>query len=259
MEEFKLYSLLSDDIEEEKLLRRELRKFNWGAFAFSWFWGACNGVFHKCIVALVLFVIALFWPNIILVLVLIGYAIYLGINGNRWVYNEKRITDVPKFIKGQRIWAAAVLILLGLSAGFLFIIIPLMIKSVGDLFSPAGRAELMLKSTVRLIVEDKEHPPFKDGADVAAYMLQEESITKVMKHSKMEPYGASGVKVVSDVDSSSDFIAFTFYKEESCAVAKKNCYIYYFEGSSQDTPKPLAKAYYGDSGDVKIVQNKKKK
>lgn len=258
IQEFKSYSFLSDDIEEERLLCAELRKFNWGAFAFSWLWGACNGIFHKCFVVFVLFVIALFWTNRILVLILIGYAVYFGINGNRWVYNEKRITDVPKFIKGQRNWAAAFVIILCLSAGLLFIIVPLIVASVGPIFSPAGRAELMLKSTVRLIVSDKEHPPFKDGADIATYMLQEKQISKTMSRTKMEPYGTSGVKIVNDAYSSSEFFVLTFYKEETCAVEKKNCYVYYFERSSKDTLVPLAKAYYSDSGDIKIVQNKKK-
>lgn len=257
MEEFKSYSLLSDDIEEEKMLRAELRKFNWGAFGFSWIWGACNGVFHKVFVAFVLWIVAIFLPFLsgIAGLGIIGYSIYFGINGNRWIYNEKHIADVQKFIKGQRKWAAAFVIILGLCVSFWLLTVLSLLVSGFNPFTSSGRAEMILKPLVDTIVNSNKYSSFKDGTDVAAYMLEDSHNSS--STSKFEPYGVYGVKVTRD--SSSANMAFTFYKEDNCDIAKKNCYVYYYENMAGGPLVPISKAYYSDSGDMKIVKIKKKK
>ena len=89
---------------------KELSKFNWGAFWFTWLWGVCNGVY---------------WPLAVLLLgiipyirtfVGIGLSIYLGIKGSRLAWeSNKKWASFAAFKETQRKWSKAVLWVLGIS------------------------------------------------------------------------------------------------------------------------------------------------
>lgn len=76
-----------------------LRRWNWGAFYFSWLWAVCNGIY---------------WPLVILI-PYVGWftgpiiAIILGINGNEWAWEKKHWRNVEHFTRNQHSWAMAAL------------------------------------------------------------------------------------------------------------------------------------------------------
>lgn len=76
-----------------------LRKWNWGAFYFSWLWAVCNGIY---------------WPLIVLI-PYVGWlaspvvAIILGINGNEWAWEKKYWHNIDHFTRNQHNWAMAAL------------------------------------------------------------------------------------------------------------------------------------------------------
>lgn len=72
--------------------------FNFGAFWFTWVWG----LNHKkpiTLVALVLGIIPYIGS-----LAAIGFAIWVGLNGNRWAWESGRFTSVQDCLNCQRIW-----------------------------------------------------------------------------------------------------------------------------------------------------------
>ncbi|MDO8507398.1 MAG: zinc ribbon domain-containing protein [bacterium] len=133
----------SQNISNE--LPPELKKFNWGAFFFSWIWGIGNGVW----IALLVFLFqsipafgslvgiitgsfseqagAVITSIITFVGVIgqIGFLIWLGINGNRLAWKTGRWADIEKFKATQKKWAIAGLVFVG---GF--IIIPILMLIV---------------------------------------------------------------------------------------------------------------------------------
>lgn len=91
---------------------KELEKWNWGAFFWSWIWAA----FHK-----------IYWPLCIILIGLIPYAgqvcalclcVYLGMKGSRLAWNSGKYTDFESFKRIQHNWAVAGLIFFVLSATF---------------------------------------------------------------------------------------------------------------------------------------------
>jgi len=260
MEEFKEYALLSDDIEEERLLRKELRQFNWGAFVFTWIWGCFNGIYQKTILALILLVIAILVPCVAWVayLGLFGCAIYYGIYGNRWVYNEKRVRDIPTFIDTQKKWACAGLIFTILSIVLSTVIFIVSMLFVGKVASSSGRGEIIMKTMVKTMVKSDNYASFKDGSDIAADVLAEPK--KSDADSDILPYGAAGVQfVVKTSGKPTSKIAMSFYKNGACDIAKKNCFIYYYEAPYEGDFVPVSKGYFSDSGEVRVVALKQKK
>ena len=109
---------------EEEVLDKELNKFNWGAFWWSWVWGLFNSVRHWTIYVL----LALFCLDILLnvinirigsraILLLcmfmglfrLGLKVYIGIIGNKLAYSAKNYETIETFNKVQRIWAIVTL------------------------------------------------------------------------------------------------------------------------------------------------------
>ena len=91
-----------------KQLPYELQQFNWGAFGFTWMWGIYNKsyiTFWYMASMLLMFVpfIGYFAP--------LGFAIWFGIKGNEWAWNNKEWESIEQFNSIQRNWAKAVAIL----------------------------------------------------------------------------------------------------------------------------------------------------
>lgn len=96
------------------------KRFNWGAFFFSWLWGLGN----RSYITLIIFPIAILDIVPILgTIVLLGILIWFGINGNKWAWQNKKWKSIEEFHKVQKIWAISGCILICI----FFILIPAII------------------------------------------------------------------------------------------------------------------------------------
>ena len=73
-----------------------IKKWNWGAFAFTFFWGIGNQVYIS-LLCLIPFV------NIVMIFV-------LGAKGNEWAWKNNNYRDVEEFQKTQSTWNRAGLV-----------------------------------------------------------------------------------------------------------------------------------------------------
>jgi len=82
---------------KESEVPNELKKWNWGAFCFSWIWGIFNNTYRAFLV---------FIP-------LVGflYMIVLGVKGSEWAWRHKKWDSIEHFQATQKKWAKAVLFL----------------------------------------------------------------------------------------------------------------------------------------------------
>lgn len=104
----------------------ELNKFNWGAFFLSWIWGIGHGVW----IALLIFLFN-FFPmiasligllitsivgegigsivtsilTIVSLVIIFGFLIWLGRNGNRLAWKAGRVKDIESYKKAEKTWA----------------------------------------------------------------------------------------------------------------------------------------------------------
>ena len=118
---------------------REVKRFNWGAFFFSWIWGLFNKSYLTLIalaVAVLSYVIAFlfgfivglycskeFAGMIVLVVLFLNFitgtiglalSIWFGVKGNDWAWQNKKWDSLKHFHDVQRIWAIVGTILIGL-------------------------------------------------------------------------------------------------------------------------------------------------
>ena len=99
------------------------KEFNWGACCLSWIWGLGNNTYLPLII-LVTYIIP--WVGSI---ASIGLAIWFGIKGNTWAWQNKRWESIEHFHAVQKKWAIAgiicasigVLLAILLACGLLFI------------------------------------------------------------------------------------------------------------------------------------------
>ncbi len=94
-------------------------KFNWGAFLLSWIWGLGNATYLTLIILLVCFI------PLIGGLGALGLAIWFGIKGNEWAWQNKRFESVEAFHAYQKKWVIAGIIVacLGILCSILFTIV----------------------------------------------------------------------------------------------------------------------------------------
>ena len=76
------------------------KRFNWGAFTFSWIWG----LFNKTYITL-LTIVLVFIPIVGSIAALVANIIF-GIKGNSWAWQNKKWESVEHFHKVQKNWAA---------------------------------------------------------------------------------------------------------------------------------------------------------
>lgn len=72
-------------------LPEEVKRWNWGAFFFTWIWGIGNGVLIS-LIALI--------PAASLIM-----AIVLGIKGGEWAWQTGRFASIEEYQKKQKAWA----------------------------------------------------------------------------------------------------------------------------------------------------------
>ena len=75
------------------------KRFNWGAFTFSWIWGLGNRTYITLLTLVLVFI-----PFVGNIAALIANIIF-GINGNRWAWQNKQWKSIEHFHKIQRTWA----------------------------------------------------------------------------------------------------------------------------------------------------------
>lgn len=117
---------------------KEVRRFNWGAFFFGWFWGLFNRSYLTLIglaVLLLSYVIAfvlgfiggvagdkaiaglmfllIFMFNIIASVGGFALSIWFGVKGNDWAWQNKKWDSLKHFHDVQRIWAIVGTLLIG--------------------------------------------------------------------------------------------------------------------------------------------------
>jgi|WetSurMetagenome_2_1015567.scaffolds.fasta_scaffold76217_2 hypothetical protein len=78
--------------DSEKAIKKEINKFNWGAFFLYPFWGFANGMWW-------LILIGLFFGSIPIIPNLI-----FGFNGSKWSWDNKEWDDLNHFVKAQDSW-----------------------------------------------------------------------------------------------------------------------------------------------------------
>ena len=128
-------------------LNNELNGFNWGAFGFTWMWGLGNGSFNKTWHILLvhgLYIISNFIPfgsflSLIAGPAYLALAIYYGLNGNKWAYENRAWWSLEDFTNTQKRWAIAVAVIASciVAAVIIGIIIACIVTAV--IFSSHGR------------------------------------------------------------------------------------------------------------------------
>lgn len=106
-----------------KELPPELKRFNWGAFLFSWVWG----IFNKTYITFLYFLV--FIP--IVNLLTLPLFIWFGFKGNEWAWKNKEWKSIEEFNDVQRKWALAGAIAagVGIVAAIVYVILAVAFSS----------------------------------------------------------------------------------------------------------------------------------
>ncbi|MCD7740256.1 MAG: DUF2628 domain-containing protein [Candidatus Gastranaerophilales bacterium] len=105
--------------------------FNWGAFLVGWIWGIGNksyltflGFISIPLAVIFYFVIQIpdIVARIVLQLIGLGLAIWFGIKGNEWAWQNKKFKSIKNFHEYQRKWViwGIILVVIGSIAGLIF-------------------------------------------------------------------------------------------------------------------------------------------
>ncbi len=106
-------------------LSKELKKFNWGAFCFTWIWGIKNNV--PVAMLGIVFLLAVLAKPIIGIMLSILFSYWLGKKGNELAWASGKYTNIKKFQVTQQKWSALGLIAIWV---LLFIIVLALICSI---------------------------------------------------------------------------------------------------------------------------------
>lgn len=90
-------------------------KFNWGAFLFNWIWGIKYNKWVLLIILFLLFIPYGFIPALLM-------AIWAGINGNQWAWEEVQYKNEEDFNYAQRSWVKWWFIIFGTIAALCLVI-----------------------------------------------------------------------------------------------------------------------------------------
>jgi hypothetical protein len=100
---------------KDSIIPDEIKKWSWGAFAFSWIWGLFNSsyvtllIFTVPILSFLLYSV-LGFRSLLPIDLGLPFTIWFGIQGNAWAWRNKRWDSIERFRAVQRSWAWAVLI-----------------------------------------------------------------------------------------------------------------------------------------------------
>lgn len=88
---------------ETQAVPQEVKRWNWGAFVFTWLWGIFNGTFLS-------FLVFIPFGNLVMPFV-------LGAMGNEWAWKNKTWDSIEQFHAVQKRWAIAGAIVSAVSIG----------------------------------------------------------------------------------------------------------------------------------------------
>lgn len=232
----------------EETTNNDLKKFNFGAFIFTWIWGIFNGSFKETCLVLILFIISRIMHIFLLVdLVIFGYAIYCGIKGNEWAYQNKQWESLERFTKVQRYWAVggAVYLLgvIAIIASLIFIAVNIFIKA------PEVTAGNIISTEIVRVINKHD---FKSGENVADFFTDPERQDRYEIKHKAEKYGTNGIKY--DLPTSNQSFVFTFQKKDDCNLSDKNCYVEFYN-LEEGNPVRKFVQYFDESGKTKLERD----
>jgi len=104
------------------IVPKEVKGWNWGAFALTWIWGIFNSVWISLLCLIPFFNLA--------------WAIVLGVQGNEWAWRSKKWDSIEHFKSTQRSWNVAgivvfaVLIVVVPVVVFLAIVLPIVVPAI---------------------------------------------------------------------------------------------------------------------------------
>ena len=116
----------SPEYEEEP---PEIDRWNWGTFYFSWLWGIVHGIYWPLVLAIAIGLLVLVadtgYIDILATIASIVISVILGINGNRWAWEEKYWASIADFSRTQHKWDVAGLcaFIVSVVCGIIFLIL----------------------------------------------------------------------------------------------------------------------------------------
>ena len=262
-----------------RVLDEEIKKFNWGAFGFSWIWGAFNGAFKATFLPWLIMVVGCFislWMPPILAAIIVfvlslAYPIYVGLHGNQWAWEGKTWKDIDTFTHVQKSWAVATLVIYIIH--FICVAFYIIVFAGAFLFVQSDIVQAPTLNTAKMfsivINSNSEISKAENGREIASGLVEslntESSTSSVEGYSSMKPgyklYNNNSI-LVSRYDYAEDKLKpkelYTFYKKGTCSLQKKNCYIIAYEIQDKK-PVLVSKLYYDSTGKTRGVNLNKKK
>ncbi|HEY5169771.1 MAG TPA: hypothetical protein VIK03_10315 [Thermoleophilia bacterium] len=109
------------EFDASRLRGAPLRRWNWGAFAFTWVWGLFNGAYLPLLGLLITLIpSAELWRHALPgggsawvstgTLLCTAWSVYCGLMGDRWAWKGRKWRDAAHFRAAQRGWAIATLV-----------------------------------------------------------------------------------------------------------------------------------------------------
>lgn len=280
MDTQELYEQNASAEENIRILEVEIKKFNWGAFGWSWIWGACNGAFKETFVPWLIliasyFVIGFIMPHLISVLIVfaagLAYQIYLGLHGNQWAWDGKAWKDVDHFTRIQKSWAIATLVVYIINilstALYLILVAGALVFMTSDIVkAPTLHTAKMF---VTRITMNEEIAKSENGKEIASRLVEVLNAKESSESSPDSPpmlseyrlYNNNTIQVLKYDYMEEKQIPkelYTFYKKGTCSIETKNCYIIAYEIQNKK-PVPVSKVYYSADGKTKGINLQKKK
>jgi len=100
-------------MQEDSITKREVKKWNWGAFLLTFIWGIGNRVYIS-LLALIPIV------NIVM-------AVILGVKGNEWAWRKNRSLSLAEFKQLQKSWAKWGIIIIAITSVVFLVLIKLFV------------------------------------------------------------------------------------------------------------------------------------
>jgi len=236
--------------------------FNWGAFAFTYFWGLGNGSLEKTIHILLfeifgtlLCIIPIVGP-LLYFLILLIMRIKVGINGNQWAYENRAWYNIKDFTETQKRYSAIfVAFLVLMVVAFFTGIFSAKNAPTINKYNSSNVATPAARIIGEIITAEKSGNNFKNGTDVADFVLENSSVVKMFgSNSFTSKKAPNSIRVVSKNSPQIEYFNFIFLKNGKCNLKNKNCSVTTYRRGI-----PATKIYYDDMGRIKEVKLVRKK
>lgn len=216
-----MYNVEEKDTEEIDI-GKELKKFNFGAFALGPVWAIFNGALASYGLWFILSIICItllkhipFFGFIFIVIGGIGIPVYVGLKGNEWAWYGKKWDDIKAFNKTQINWATGGAIVFVICIISIFVAIyGIMNTGVKMIKEEGGVLKFTHQFTIKLLVKSPDWLNSKSGEEFVIKSLKTDPTLKRFNADTVIVNSSKGEKIIM-----------TFYKDGDCDLEKKNCYI----------------------------------